>query len=36
MEDYFVNTLGTDVGTGRGDDTADMVYGYEKSSGTNP
>lgn len=36
VESYFVNTLGTDGGTGGGDDTADMVYGYKKESHTNP
>ena len=36
VEDYFVNTLGTDGGTGGGDDTSDMVYAYKKSKHTNP
>ena len=36
IEDYFVNTLGTDGGTGGGDETADMVYAYKKVSYTDP
>lgn len=36
IENYFVNTLGTDGGTGGGDNTANMVYCYKKSSRTNP
>lgn len=36
IEDYFVNSLGTDGGTGGGDETADMVYGYKKTVNTNP
>jgi hypothetical protein len=34
VEDYFVNTLYTDGGTGGGDDSANMVYAYKKASGT--
>ena len=34
VEDYFVNTLGTDGGTGGGDDTSDMVYAYKKAKHT--
>lgn len=36
IEDYFVNTLGTDGGPGGGDETADMVYAYKKTANTNP
>ena len=36
IEDYFVNTLGTDGGTGGGDYTSDMVYAYKKTSYTSP
>lgn len=36
VEDYFVNTLGTDGGTGGGDDESDMVYAYRKENHTNP
>ena len=36
IEDYFVNTLGADGATGGGDETADMVYAYEKAAHTNP
>ena len=36
VEDYFVNTLGTDGGTGGGDETSDMVYAYKKAKHTNP
>lgn len=36
IEDYFVNTLGTDGGPGGGDETADMVYAYSKTANTNP
>ncbi len=36
VEVYFVNTLGTDGGTGGGDATTDKVYAYLKTSLTNP
>ncbi|NQT81050.1 MAG: hypothetical protein HQ555_11755 [Candidatus Aminicenantes bacterium] len=36
IEDYFVNTLGTDGGPGGGDEDADMVYAYKKESYTEP
>lgn len=36
VEDYFVNTLDTDGGTGGGDETSDMVYAYKKAKHTNP
>jgi hypothetical protein len=36
IEDYFVNTLGTDGGVGGGDKDADYVYAYKKSANTNP
>jgi hypothetical protein len=36
VEAYFVNTVGTDGGTGGGDYTADMVYAYKKTAQTNP
>jgi len=36
VEDYFINTFGTDGETGGGDDTSDMVYAYKKSAHTNP
>lgn len=36
IEDYFVNTLGTDGGPGGGDEDADMVYAYKKESYTDP
>ena len=36
IEDYFVNTLGTDGGAGGGDETSDMVYAYKKARHTNP
>ena len=36
VEEYFVNTLGTDGGTGGGDNTSDMVYAYKKAAHTNP
>ena len=36
IEDYFVKMLGTDGGTGGGDDTTDMVYAYKKGTHTNP
>jgi hypothetical protein len=36
VEDYFINTLGTDGGTGGGDETANEVYGYKKATHTNP
>ncbi len=36
IKDYFVNTLGTDGGTGRGVVLIDMVYAYKKASHTDP
>lgn len=36
IEAYYINTLGTDGGTGGGDETADMVYAYKKAVHTNP
>lgn len=36
IEDYFVNTLGTDGGTGKGVVLIDMVYAYKKASHTDP
>jgi hypothetical protein len=36
IKDYFVNTLGTDGGAGRGVVIIDMVYAYKKASHTNP
>lgn len=36
IEDHFVNSLGTDGGTGGGDLTADIVYAYKKASRTDP
>lgn len=35
IEDYFVNTLGTDGGTGGGN-YPDSVYTYKKNSHTEP
>jgi len=36
IEDYFVNTLGTEGATGGGDYTTDMVYAYKKAPHTDP
>ena len=36
VEDYYVNRMGTDGGTGGGDYTADMVYAYKKAPHTRP
>lgn len=36
IEDYFVNTLGTDGAVGGGDEAADMVYAYKKAAHTDP
>jgi hypothetical protein len=36
IEDYFVNTLGTDGGLGGGDEDAVYVYAYKKNSHTRP
>ena len=36
IEDFFVNTLGTDGRAGGGDETADIVYAYKKAAHTNP
>jgi hypothetical protein len=34
VEDYFVNTLGTDGGPGGGDDDSKSVYAYHKEAHT--
>lgn len=34
IEDYFVNTLGTDGGLGGGDELTKSVYAYKKTSYT--
>lgn len=34
IEDYFINTLGTDGDVGGGDDTSKFVYAYKKASHT--
>ncbi|MDA2936473.1 hypothetical protein MYX06_04615 [Patescibacteria group bacterium AH-259-L05] len=34
IEEYFVNTLGTDGGSGGGDHTTKFVYAYKKKSHT--
>ena len=36
VEDYFVNTIGTDGETGGGDVDANGVYAYKKRSYTDP
>jgi len=36
IEDYFVNTLGTDGGPGGGDEAANQVYAYKKAPHTDP
>lgn len=36
IEQYFVETLGTDGGTGGGDDSTKTVYAYKKNYRTNP
>lgn len=36
VEDYFVNELGTDGGTGGGDENSNQVYAYKKNSHTDP
>jgi len=36
VEDYFVNTLGTDGGQGGGTDASKSVYIYKKNSHTDP
>lgn len=36
IEIYFVNVLGTDGGTGGGDENTDMVYAYKKTADTDP
>jgi hypothetical protein len=36
IEDYFVNYLGTDGGTGGGDEYSKGIYAYKKNSRTNP
>ena len=34
IENYFINSHGTDGGTGGGDDNTDYVYAYRKNSHT--
>lgn len=36
IEEYFIEHIGTDGGTGGGDDSTNMVYAYKKNSHTNP
>lgn len=36
VESYFVNTVGTDGGTGGGDFASNYVYAYKKNQHTNP
>jgi len=36
IESYFVNSLGTDGGTGGGDTSSKYVYAYKKPPSTNP
>lgn len=36
IEDYFINTLGTDGAPGGGSDKSSQVYAYKKTSITNP
>lgn len=36
IEDYFINTLGTDGGPGGGDETTKRVYAYKKAPHTDP
>jgi|SRR3989338_1012944 len=36
IEDYFINTIGTDGGTGGGDYSTRYVYAYKKTTITNP
>lgn len=36
IENYFVKSLGTDGGTGGGDQLSRYVYAYKKTSTTNP
>jgi len=36
IEDHFVNTLGTDGGTGGGDNSTRFVYAYKKNAHTDP
>ena len=36
VESYFVNTPGTDGGTGGGDKESDYVYAYKKNAHTDP
>lgn len=35
VEEYFINTLGTDGGSGGGDYSTKSVYAYKKTSTTN-
>jgi len=36
VESYFVSILGTDGGTGGGDEDSDYVYAYKKNEHTQP
>ncbi|TET46774.1 hypothetical protein E3J62_03180 [candidate division TA06 bacterium] len=36
VEDFFVDNLGTDGGTGGGDETSDRVYAYKRAMHTRP
>ena len=36
IESYFVNSLGTDGGTGGGDQFSNKIYAYKKTAQTNP
>ena len=36
VEDFFINELETDGGTGGGDETSDGVYAYKKATHTVP
>ena len=36
IENYFINSLRTDGGTGGGDVNADIVYAYKKAPHTSP
>ncbi len=36
IEKYFIETIGTDGGTGGGDNDASWVYAYKKTSQTDP
>ena len=36
VEDHFIYIIGTDGGTGGGNDNSDTVYAYKKASHTDP